>query len=151
MKAAVLAGAPGAGKSSVWGALAPHLQEQRWGRNLRLVDTPGLGEAPDPDPARRRAQVQAIWQLLTAPLLLHVVDTSRTGAQGALAPVDAELAELGRSKVGYAVLATHMDGPWAGTGLEIIRRTLAPARLIPVVPPAAQGLHAVRQFLRDHA
>lgn len=151
MKEAVLAGAPGAGKTTLWGALAPRLREQRWGRGIRLLDTPGLGGAPDPDPARRRLQAQAIRWLLAAPLLLHVIDASRTGGAGSVDEVDRELALLGRNKAGYAVLATHMDGAWAATGLQVIRQHLAPPRLFPVVAPAAQGLVAVRQFLRAHA
>lgn len=151
MREVVLAGAPGGGKTTLCAALGTLLRAQRWGRHLLLVDTPGLGAEPAPDPVVRRAQVQALRRLLAAPVLLHVIDASRAGAAGTLAPVDGELALLGAGPVAYAVVATHMDRPWAATGLTLIRQRLAPPRLMPVVATGAQGLGAVGQFLRTRA
>ncbi len=151
MREVVVAGAAAAGKTTVCNALTPWLQAHRWGRGLRLLDTPGLDDWPAADPGQRRLQVQAIHRLQTVPLFLHVVDASRTGAVGEAAAVDRELAVWGRNKPGYAVLATHMDGPWAATGLRVIQRALNPYRLIPVVAPAAQGLGAICYFLRRQA
>lgn len=120
-----------------------------WERRVRVVDTPGLTDGPDPDPVRRRLQAAALERMACASGVLHVVDMSllgRTGEEG-LSEVDRALAALGASLGSYLVVATKMDLPWAQTGLAVARRALGAVRLVPVSARTGQGLAALRKLL----
>lgn len=152
---ALVVGAPGSGKSLLSARLGACLGTRRggplWRRRpaVTLVDTVGLGDAVEADPARRRQQGQLLLELARAPLVLHLVNTPRLGegGAGALPGADRELIAWGGGRAGYALVAARMDLPWAWTGLEVLRQWPGAPRPVPVSACTGLGFGELRAFL----
>lgn len=121
-------------------------------RRLWLLDTPPLTDDIAATEAERRRQAQTLRRLITATVVLHVIDAARVGeaGDGALTECDRLLARWGQGRRGYVLVAAQMDRPWALTGAGALRRALAPPVLVPVAAVRDQGLGHLRAVVRRY-
>lgn len=121
-------------------------------RRLCLLDTLALTDEIAAAAATRRGQAQTLRRLITATVVLHVVDAASVGeaGTGVLTECDRLLARWGQGRRGYVLVAAQMDRPWAMTGVAVLRRHLAPPLLLPVAAACDQGLGHLRAVVRRY-
>jgi len=120
-----------------------------------LVDSPGLPETT-PEPAAARAAAHTLELLMSAPLVLHVVDAARVGERGACGAVSAVDREIWRLRSAlarqgggaYAVVANKMDLPLAQIGCAQLADALSGAKLLQASALQGRGLKEIKHWLR---
>lgn len=119
-------------------------------RKFKLTDSTGLSDGIHPDHEVREAMAQTLGELHSADCILHIVDLGEVGKADDLRHIgelDLQMAELGRHKHGYVLIANKMDLPQAKRGLELIRDTFKHTRIIPVSALYKQGFREVKEYV----
>jgi 50S ribosomal subunit-associated GTPase HflX len=122
-------------------------------RRCLITDSSGLIDHIHPDIGIRQAIAQTLSAIREADLIIHVVDSSQVGMQGApsaLGEVDYQVAQFAQMRGGYVILANKMDLPDADRGLERLREELPGHKIIPVSALNKRGFKEVATFVRYH-
>lgn len=122
-------------------------------RAFELVDTSGLVDGIHPDPSIRLAMAQTLSTVREAHVILHMIDAAavgRTRGGPAVGEVDAQVAEFGRTRGGYLILANKMDLPEARHGLARLRQDLRGHPIVPISALHRQGFGEVKAFVWRH-
>lgn len=116
-------------------------------KQFYLTDTPGLIESIHPDREIRLGIVQAIKQLKTADVVLHLMDASRASLKdddAAITDVDHQIARYSTGRRSYLILANKMDLPGASAGFSYIKRTFPGKMIIPISALKRWGFKEVK-------
>lgn len=119
-------------------------------KSFHLIDTSGLVEGIPKEAAIRRAMAQTLAAVREADLVLHIVDASAVGVEGAVeavGEVDFQVAQFAQMKGAYLILANKMDLPEATRGLERLRREFAGHHVIPISALTKQGFREVKRHV----
>lgn len=120
-------------------------------RRFRLTDTVGLTDHIHQDYEIRRAIAQTLAAVLTARVVLHVVDAALAGRDGvsrALGEIDYQVARFAECRGAYAILANKMDLPDAKTGLPQLLGEFPGRMILPVSALHRRGFREVASFVR---
>lgn len=123
-------------------------------RRLQLSDSAGLTEDIHEASDVRRAMAQTLRYLRHAGMVLHVVDASQVGQEGAveaMGEVDLQIARYAPERGPYAIVANKMDLPLAKQGLQTILQTFRGKLVLPVSALEKRGFREVRTFVWKHA
>ena len=122
-------------------------------KRFALLDTSGLPDGIPQESMVRRAMAQTLGQVREAAIILHMIDASSVGKQGAVeavGQVDWQVAQFGGMRTGYAILANKMDLPEAAAGLVEIRREFPGHVIFPISALLKTGFAEVKQFVWRH-
>ena len=122
-------------------------------KRFALLDTSGLTDGIPEESMIRRAMAQTLAQVREAAVILHLIDASSVGKEGAVeavGPVDWQVAQFGGMRTGYAILANKMDLPEAAAGLVQIRREFPGHVILPISALLKTGFAEVKQFVWRH-
>ncbi|NLA58093.1 MAG: GTP-binding protein HSR1 [Firmicutes bacterium] len=122
-------------------------------KRFALLDTSGLTDGIPQESMVRRAMAQTLGQVREAAIILHMIDASSVGKQGAVeavGQVDWQVAQFGGMRTGYAILANKMDLPEAAAGLVEIRREFPGHVIFPISALLKTGFAEVKQFVWRH-
>lgn len=142
--------APSPHKTTCLQSLEIALPAGKTRRTCELLDSTGLSERIHESDAVRRGMAQTLRSLRGAAVVLHLIDASRAdraGAVEALTDLDREIAAFAGGRTAYAILASKMDLPGAGRGLQMIRQTFPHQRVIPISAVKGWGMKEVRAFV----
>jgi len=126
-------------------------------RELLLTDTTGLSEGIYPDPDIRLAMAQTLEAMVSAALILHIVDADEIGRN--LGPgqkglparswseLDNQLVAYGGSHDNYFLLANKIDLSAAKRGYRQLCKEFSKHRVIPVSALAGTGFREVKQHV----
>ncbi|MCL8207751.1 MAG: 50S ribosome-binding GTPase [Actinomycetia bacterium] len=112
---------------------------------VQVVDCPAIDDGSSPSEAIRRAWAVTLERLLTARVVLHVLDAANPPRA-----VDAELAAFVGPRAAYAVLANKCDLPEAAGAVRRLRRQFAPRPVLAVSAATNRGFAEVARFLADN-
>ena len=126
-------------------------------RPFALTDTMGLTEDSIVSSQQRDAIAQTLQTLLSARLILHVMDAAQMGAEvkpshavrrvHPLAAMDHAIFLTSQLAERYIVLANKMDLPTAEQGLITIRRALPKAKIVPISARSGFGFAEVERLV----
>jgi len=116
------------------------------GRRWLFLELPGLLEDPEGQ-VERKAMAEALGRLVTADVVVHVVDAAHTGEEGSLREVDTALFRLLQAKRKYLVMANKMDQAGAAEGLAIVRQCAQGGEVVASSALVGQGIRQLRTFL----
>jgi len=123
-------------------------------RRIQLTDSAGLSEDVHETIDVRKAMAQTLRHLRLAGMVLHVVDASQVGQEGAveaMGEVDLQIARYAPQRGPYAIIANKMDLPLAKSGLQTIVQTFRGQPVLPVSALEKRGFREVRSFVWKHA
>ncbi|QQE80974.1 GTPase domain-containing protein [Alicyclobacillus sp. SO9] len=130
-------------------------------RELLLTDTTGLSDGVHPDKTVREAMAQTLETMLSAGIVLHLVDASEIGEHlderkprisselphSAWGALDAQIAAYGQQTPNYFILANKIDLPKASQGYRALVHKFSKQRVIPVSAMQGTGFREVRQHV----
>ncbi|HET7559005.1 MAG TPA: GTPase [Limnochordia bacterium] len=119
-------------------------------KRFDIVDTSGLIDGIHADAEIRRAMAQTLSAVREAQMILHVVDASAAGREGAVAAfgeVDFQVAHFAQMRGAYAILANKMDLPGAEKGLGVIRQEFVGHTILPISALHSDGFGEVKRFV----
>ncbi|GGJ04256.1 hypothetical protein GCM10010885_11920 [Alicyclobacillus cellulosilyticus] len=118
-----------------------------------LTDTTGLADGIHPDSSLRDAMAKTLEAMLTAQVILHVVDADALGralAEGehaAWSALDDQLVQLGLHRGAYLLLANKMDLPAARYGHQFLAHRYPKGKVIPISARQGTGFREVRDHV----
>lgn len=120
-------------------------------KRFQLTDTVGLTDHIHEEYEIRKAIAQTLAAVLTARVVLHVVDAALAGQDGvssALGEIDYQVARFAECKGAYAILANKMDLPGARAGFPRLAAEFPGRTILPVSALYRRGFREVALFVR---
>lgn len=115
-----------------------------------LTDTSGLIDHVHGETDVRKAIAQTLAKIRQADVVLHIVDASAVGKQGAveaLGEIDYQIAQFAQMRKSYLLLANKMDLPDSREALFRLQGEFPGHRIIPVSALHRKGFREVKQFV----
>lgn len=128
-----------------------HLTAGKGKKRMALKDSTGIMEGIPSDIELRKAIGQTLLSIREADLILHIVDTSQILKNDpllSLGETDYQLAELGRLRKNYLMLANKIDIPESAKGLCRLKEMFHDIMIIPISALYKTGFSEVREYIR---
>lgn len=119
-------------------------------RQFRMTDSTGLTDGIHPDPDLRKAMAQTLVELQSADSIFHLVDIQQVQEAGGfkgLGELDLQIAEYGRQKQNYVLLANKVDVPAAKAYLPNLLQQIPAVPCIPISAKFRQGFREVKEHV----
>jgi tRNA U34 5-carboxymethylaminomethyl modifying GTPase MnmE/TrmE len=116
-------------------------------RQIKLIDSCGLSDGIHPDAVIRRAMAQTLSVMRYAKLILHIIDVSLYIKFKNISEIDQQIAQYGRVKGGYAVIANKIDLPNAKEGLSFLADIFPGQTIFPISALHKKGFKEVKALV----
>ncbi|MDB5083667.1 MAG: hypothetical protein JWN30_553 [Bacilli bacterium] len=119
-------------------------------RQFRMTDSTGLSDGIHPDADLRKSMAQTLLELQTADVIFHLIDLNQVRMLGGfhgLGELDYQIAEFGRQKKNYLMLANKVDLPEAKSHLPKLLEEIPKVPCVPISAKFRQGFREVKEHV----